>query len=180
MLIVICGPVASGKSTTARAVARLFEHRGAGAAVIDLDLVYEMLEHGGAVKASLPIWRRARRDAAALSDSLLRDGVSVVVVEGELLTAEERAEFVTALHSSVSPVFVTVQVSIDLALQRVQRDPTRGLSRDPGWLRRHYEQVEEAVGNRPATDLVIDTSTVDVEEAARTIADWASARDGTT
>jgi len=40
--------------------------------------------------------------------------------------------------------------------------------------------VEEAVGNRPATDLVIDTSTVDVDEAARTIADWASARDGTT
>jgi len=44
MVIVICGPIASGKSTVARAVARSFEHLGTQAAVVDLDLVYEMLE----------------------------------------------------------------------------------------------------------------------------------------
>jgi uridine kinase len=52
-VIVICGPIASGKSTVARAVARLFECRGRKAAVTELDLVYEMLEHRGAAKDSM-------------------------------------------------------------------------------------------------------------------------------
>jgi len=176
MLIVICGPIASGKSTVARAIARLFERQGTEAAAIDLDVVYEMLEHDCAPKASLPTWGRARRAVAALTDALLQDGVGVVVVEGDFLTAEQRTEFVTALRSSVAPVFVTVHVSIDLALQRVQRDPTRGISRDPRFLRRHYEQLEETVRSRPATDLVVDTASVSVDEAARTIAEWASGR----
>ena len=176
MLIVICGPIASGKSTVARAVAQLFERQGTEAAAIDLDVVYEMLEHDGGPKASPTIWGRARRAAAALTDALLQDGVGVVVVEGDFLTPEQRTEFVTALRSSIAPVFVTVHVSIDLALQRVQRDPTRGISHDPRFLRRHYEQLEEAVRSRPVTDLVVDTASVSVDEAARAIAEWASGR----
>src|SRR5438034_10569783 len=112
-----------------------------------------MLEHDGAANDRPERWSRARRAAAALTDGLLDDGVGVVVVEGDFLTQEERAEFVTALRSRVAPLFVTVRVSIDLALQRVQQDPTRGISRDPGFLRRHYEQLEGAVRRRPATDL---------------------------
>ena len=42
MVIVICGPIASGKSTVARALAQLLERQGFGVATIDLDLVYEM------------------------------------------------------------------------------------------------------------------------------------------
>jgi chloramphenicol 3-O-phosphotransferase len=139
MVLVICGLIASGKSTVARAVAQLFERMGTDAAAIDLDLVYEMFQHDDAPKASVPTWRRARRAVAGLTDVLLRDGVGVVVIEGE-------------------------------------RDPTRGLSRDPGFLRRHYEQLQGNVRSRPATDLVVDTSSVGVEEAARTIVEWASVR----
>jgi predicted kinase len=175
MLIVICGPIASGKSTLARAVALLFRHQGVEAAAIDLDLVYEMLEGDGALKASPSTWRRARRAAAALTDALLEDGVRVVV-EGDFLTAQERAEFGSALCSPVVPLFVTVHVPVDIALQRVEADPTRGLSRDPGFLRRHYDGVQEALRNRPATDLLVDTSSIGCEEAARTIVEWASAR----
>lgn len=149
MVIVICGPIASGKSTVARAVARSFEHLGTQAAVADLDLVYEMLEHDRPAKDRIEKWSRARRAAAALTDGLLDDGIGVVVVEGDFLTQEERAEFLTALRSRVAPLFVTVHVSIDLALQRVQQDPSRGISRDPGFLRRHYEQLEEAVRGCP-------------------------------
>ena len=69
MLIVICGPIASGKSTVARAIARLFERQGTETAAIDLDVVYEMLEHDCAPKASLPTWGRARRAVAALTDA---------------------------------------------------------------------------------------------------------------
>jgi adenylylsulfate kinase-like enzyme len=43
VVIVINGPIASGKSSVARAVALEFEGRGQSAACIDLDLVDEML-----------------------------------------------------------------------------------------------------------------------------------------
>jgi chloramphenicol 3-O-phosphotransferase len=142
------------------------------AAAIDLDLVFEMLEHDGAAKANPATWRRARIAAAALTDALLDDGVGVVVVEGDLLTEQERAQFTTALRSTVAPVFVTVRVPVDVALQRVVDDPTRGVSRDPAFLRRHYEDLDDAVRTRPSSDLVIDTSAVGVDEAARTITAW--------
>jgi chloramphenicol 3-O-phosphotransferase len=109
-----------------------------------------------------------------MTDALLDDGVGVVVVEGDLLTEEERTEFTTALRSPVVPVFVTLHTPVDVALQRVQEDPTRGLSRDPAFLRHHYEELDDAVRTRPSTDLVIDTSSVCVDEAARTIAVWVS------
>jgi predicted kinase len=174
MVIVICGPIASGKSTVARAVARLCGRQGLEAAAIDLDLVYEMLEHENVSKEDVAKWRRARRAAAALTDALLGDGMRVVVVEGDFLSPEQRAEFVTALRSSTEPAFVTVQVPIDLALERVQRDPTRGISRDPHFLRRHYEQLDGIIRTRPPTDLVLDTATVGVDDAARAIVEWAS------
>jgi chloramphenicol 3-O-phosphotransferase len=173
-VVAICGPIASGKSTVARALARFCADQGVAAAAIDLDLVYEMLEHEGAAKANPATWRRARIAAAAMTDALLDDGVGVVVVEGDLLTDEERAEFTAALRSAVAPVFVTVRVPVDVALKRVVEDPTRGISRDPAFLRRHYEDLEDAVRSRPTTDLVIDTPAVSVDEAARTIAAWVS------
>jgi adenylylsulfate kinase-like enzyme len=179
MVIVICGPIASGKSTVARAVARSFEHLGTQAAVVDLDLVYEMVEHDRAAKDRVEKWSRARRAAAALTDVLLDDVIGVVVVEGDFLTQEERAEFLNALPSGVAPLFVTVHVSIDIALQRVRHDPSRGISRDPGFLRRHYEQLEDAVRSCPRTDLVVDTGSVDVNEAARTIVERATNRAST-
>jgi len=175
MVIVLCGPIASGKSTLARAVGRLFEREGEDAAAIDLDLVYEFFERGSS-KASTPTWRRARRTAAGLTDVLLREGIGVIVIEGDFLTPAERDEYLSALQSAVVPLFVTVKVSVDIALQRVDQDPTRGLSRDPAFLLRHYEELREAMSTRPETDLVLDTSSVSIDEAARTIVDWATTR----
>jgi len=175
MVLVLCGPIASGKSTLARAVARLLEQRGADAAAIDLDLVYEFFDQGSS-KADPRTWRRARRAAAGLTDVLLREGVGTVVVEGDFLTPLEREDYLNALRSAVAPLFVTLRVSVDVALHRVEQDPTRGLSRDHEFLRRHYEELRDAVSDRPATDLVVDTSSVGVEETARTIVEWASAR----
>ena len=174
MVIVICGPIASGKSTVAQALAQLFDRQGLPAAAIDLDLVYEMLQTDGSAKESPATWRRARRAAAGLTDVLLREGVTVVIAEGDFLTAEERAEYVDALESADQPLFVTLRVSVDIALERVQGDASRGLSRDPDFLRGYYEQLEDAIRRRPETDLVVDASSVGIEEAALTINHWAS------
>ena len=176
MVIVICGPIASGKSTVARALAQLLERQGLGAATIDLDLVYEMLQTDGSAKSSRATWCRARRAAAGLTDVLLREGVDVVIAEGDFLTSEERADYVDALASDDQPRFVTMRVLVDIALDRVQGDASRSLSRDPDFLRRHYEQVDGAMRTRPETDLVIDASSVGIQDAASAISRWASRR----
>jgi len=95
IVIVIAGPIASGKSTVAKAVASEFESRGLPAAVIDLDLVYEMLEPDSREKGDQLVWRRARRAAGALTEAFLADDTSVVVVEGDFLDERGREEFLT-------------------------------------------------------------------------------------
>ena len=173
VLLVVTGPIASGKSTLARAVAREFVVRGAKAAAVDLDLVYEMLDPAHGPKADAATWRQARRIAARLAAAFLAEGVGVVV-EGEFLTPAQRSDFNDALPDGVEPRFVTLSVSYDLALQRVANDPTRGVSRDPAFLCDHYEAAAQAVREVPRTDLALDTGAIGVAEAARIVADWAS------
>ena len=43
-IVVISGPIASGKSTVGRAVTVELSGRGFDAAIVDLDLVYEILD----------------------------------------------------------------------------------------------------------------------------------------
>jgi cytidylate kinase len=70
LAIVVGGPIASGKSSVAIGVARAVERQGLRAATIDLDLIYEMLEHGRGVKDDPTIWSRARRMAGTLTKAL--------------------------------------------------------------------------------------------------------------
>jgi predicted kinase len=171
-LTVITGPIASGKSTLALEVACELEAVGVATAVVDLDLVYEMLDANRGAKTEQSKWSQARRLTARLADALLADGTAVVV-EGDFLTAAKRSELVEALASPVQTRFVTLRVSFDLALQRAQADPTRRLSQDPVFLRHHYETTATAVRDTPSTDLVIDTGATGLSEAAAAVAAWA-------
>jgi cytidylate kinase len=173
VLIVISGPIASGKSATARALAREVERRGGTAAAIDLDLVYDMLEHDGARKDDGQKWTRARRAAGALANRFGTDGVEIVIVDGEFLTADDRLPFVEALDESAEPRFVTLGVSFGEAARRVGGDPTRSFSRDLGFLRQHYDRAQAAAGDAPASDLLIDTEGAAVDDVAAEIAVWA-------
>ena len=168
----IGGPIASGKSTLAAALARTFELRGSAAATVDLDLIYEMLEHTAAPKSNAAIWSRARRMAAALVDALLEDGIDVVIAEGDLLDDPARQEFVSVLHDGAAVRFVTLSVDLETALLRVDQDPTRGLSRDRRFLTRHYEELAEMLRRRPEHDLCLDTGALTVEQCAESIVRW--------
>lgn len=155
MIVAIDGPIASGKSTLAKAVVRELASRGVAAAIIDLDHVYEMLDQGA--KDRPDVWDRARAIAVRIARVLL-DSVDVVVVEGGF---DDRSGFEDAR-------FVSLRVTLDVALVRVEADATRGLSRDRGFLTRHYANLAEPrVG-----DLVLDTSAAAPAEQARAIASW--------
>jgi cytidylate kinase len=169
---VIGGPIASGKSTLAISLARAFETRGLAVATIDLDLIYEMLEHTGAPKSDEAIWSAARRMAGALADASLKDDINVAIAEGDFLDDPAREEFVAMLHDDIAVRFVTLRVELATALRRVEQDPTRGLSRDESFLTLHYEQLAEALRERPPHDLCLDTGALSVEQATETILRW--------
>ena len=76
----------------------------------------------------------------------------------------------TSELDSVPPaVFVTLTVSFAEALRRAQGDPTRGRSRDPGFLGPYFAGWSRRLADIPATDLVIDTERSTIAEAATTI-----------
>jgi len=168
VLIVISGPIASGKSTIATELAGQLERAGVGAAVIDLDLVRDRLVAGGA-PADAASWVLARRDAAVEADALTEDGVAVVVAEGSFNLPTDRAAFVTHLRPRSDPIFVTLQVSYEEALRRAMQDPTRGVSRDPRYLGDYFAGRRDALASTPPTDVVIDTERTTAAAAASTL-----------
>lgn len=144
MIVVVTGPIASGKTTLVHAIARELRRAGRTAATLDRDDVFTQL--GGEGAGDEASWGRANRVCAAFARTLLAEGVEAVVVESD---------------DPVDGAFhVTLTATIDAALARVRRDPTRVVSRDPIFLRAHYD------GYFPlAADLTIDTEATSVEEA---------------
>jgi adenylylsulfate kinase-like enzyme len=169
MVIVITGPIASGKSTIARELARELKRPPMRVAVIDLDLLYEMLAANGP-KFDEPTWTLARQAAAALANTFLEAGVAVVIADGSFNTPSDRAAFAQHLNTTVGPIYVTLRVSFEEALRRAQSDQTRGLSRDPGFLGPYFAAVARALATVPVTDIVIDTERMTATSAAAAIA----------
>lgn len=168
MVVVITGPIASGKSTIALELARELGRAGVSVAVIDLDDVHDTLARDGPETAEAD-WTLARREAATLANTFLAEGTAVVVAEGSFNTPGDRASFAQSLDGSVDPVYVTLRVSFEEALRRAQGDPTRGVSRDPAFLRRYFAGSDQALPT-PVTDLVIATERTSPSSAALSIA----------
>ncbi len=169
MVIVITGPIASGKSTIARELARELERTHGRVAVIDLDQVYDMLRPDG-TKSDGDAWSLARRAAATLVNAFLKDGVAVVVAEGSFNTPDDRAAFARHLDPSIEPLYVTLRVSFEEALRRAQGDPTRGMSRDPVVLGGYFAAADHAHATIPKTDVMFDTEQTTSTSAASAIA----------
>jgi len=168
-VIVITGPIASGKSTIARELARDLGRAGLPVALIDLDVVHDTLGSDGQ-ETNEAIWPLARREAATLANTFLAEGRAVVVAEGSFNTPGDRASFAQYLDTGVDPLYVTLRVSYEEALRRAQTDPTRGVSRDPAFLGRYFGAVGHGLETVPDTDLVIETERMSPTFAAAAIA----------
>ena len=92
-----------------------------------------------------------------------------MVIDGEFITGAERASYLEKVRTPVTARFVTLRVGYDEAVRRAQGDPTRGVSRDPAFLARHYATVEPGLDATPDTDLVIHTDQVSVADATTVI-----------
>jgi predicted kinase len=174
LLIVLSGPIASGKSSVARALAAGLRAQRRAAAVVDLDLLYTMLDEAQPMDNPVA-WRRARRAAATLADEFAVAGVELVVIEGTFWTVSEREEFVSRLTTDNRPRFVTLRVSMPEALRRVAADATRRSSRDPAFLASNHASFHATVATLSPAELVVDTTRTTTDQAAAMImASWST------
>lgn len=165
-VLIISGPIASGKSTVAYALAAEARACGSTAAVVELDRIYMMLDDGN-IMSDAEMSRRARRAAAALVNQYVPDGVDLIIAEGDFWTPGQRDEFTGRLSSVVAPVFVTLRVNVEEALRRVQSDPNRRKSRIPEVLRRSH--ADFAAAPPIAGDVTIDSTSLSIAEVATRI-----------
>jgi shikimate kinase len=173
LVVLISGPIASGKSALSRAVAaQLEEASGASAAVIDLDLVYEMLDVRFRRGATYDprVWAQARRIAGRLAGVLLGDGRSVVVEGGDFGTEAALTEFERALPAQAVVRLVLLSVDFETALKRARSDDSRGVSKDRAFLAAHYAEFRTEWLGRNVLNL--DTGSSSLAETARSVVDW--------
>jgi adenylylsulfate kinase-like enzyme len=170
LVVVISGPIASGKSALSRVVAaQLEEAHGVVSSVIDLDLVYEMLDVRRRPKDDDRLWADARRIAARLVSVLLREGRSVIA-EGDFATDEALGEFESELPEEAVVRLVLLDVDFETALERARADDCRGVSRDRTFLSEHYAQFSADWSGRDV--LKLDTGSESLAETARIVVDW--------
>jgi len=173
LVVVIAGPIASGKSSLGRATAaRLEELDGTEVAVIDLDLIYEMLDPrsgSGRAKNDEHFWSQARRVAGRLSAILLAEGRHVVA-EGNFAEDKSLAEFERELPGTVRLRLVTLDIDFQTALHRTQADASRGLSKDPAFLSTHYEVFSAQWRERDV--LRLNTGALSLTDATEAVTTW--------
>lgn len=130
-LILITGPVASGKTTAARHLAARVRARGLQAAAMDMDDVVFMINGTDWRTVKPSHWAAARHAAAALADAFYAGGASVVAVAGPFFGRSERDDLISALRSKPSVAVVVLEIALDEAVARASTDATRTLSKDP-------------------------------------------------
>jgi shikimate kinase len=173
VVAVIGGPIASGKSSLSRATATRLEETGkTKAAVIDLDVIYEMLDprgRSGRPKSDERLWSQARRTAGRLAAFFLHEG-RCVVAEGNFAADQALREFEAELPADVPLRLVLLNIDFEIALQRTQADPSRGLSKDRSFLSIHHGEFDRQWRGRDVLEL--DTGSFSVAEAADAVASW--------
>lgn len=167
-LIVIAGPIGAGKSTAAAAIGKRLVDEGIAAAVVDLDDVAFMQRGDVGVDE---FWRRGATATCALIRSWFDSGCELVVTHGPFFESGGYALLREAMPRDVATVHVLLRVPVSVALQRVEKDSTRGLSRDPAFLRSTHLRFAELEHTLPPPHVVIDTAEVDVDAVVTGVID---------
>lgn len=162
-LVIIVGPIASGKSSVAARVAERLLEAGRTSAVVDLDDVADCLV---APKRDWETqWRRARQVHDELVAAFRRSGVDHVIAHGSFLYVDEPSGVPDGVHDNTT-LRVLLSVTYETALERAQGDPERGVSKDPSFLRWTHNQFAQRTGTLPPFQIAIDTDGESIENMA--------------
>lgn len=160
-LVLIIGPIASGKSTLAETLAGMLRSRGEAVVVVGLDTVAEM------ALPSLADWSWAHEVHGQLVGVWLEKPIPTVIAEGPE-TPEEIEQIMLHVGPEVSVEKVLIRASYEAALARAVSDPSRGPSKDPEFLRRMYQRFESTRAEI-AHDLEFDTEELTSKDIAQRV-----------
>lgn len=165
-LVVLAGPIGSGKSTVAELVGHRVAAAGRTAAIADLDDV--AFAHRGPL--DLPeFWRRAGVAHLGLVNGWFDAGVDVVIAHGPFFESGNYDELFATVDPDGRVHHVLLRATFECALKRVSSDPDRGpqaLSKDPDFLRSTHDAFEQLGSRLPPFDLILDTSDLSASDAA--------------
>lgn len=155
-LILIVGPIASGKSTVARGLATRLREAGHNVAVLDLDDVVGTI--GGFVDLTPKRFHQAHVVHRQLVGAWLGQGFDVIT-HGAFFEPGEIAPVLEAMTVGTRLRRVHLLATYEVALERVAADPDRELSRQPEVLRLAYDHAEALLPTLPPSDWTFDTTT---------------------
>lgn len=163
LLVLIYGPIAAGKSTIARTLAKRLRRVGEQVALVELDEIAEM------ALPSLPDWSAAHAIFNSVVGQWLATSLTVVVAEGPGSKAE-----ISALIDEVPPqtpvVIVILTSSFETALARARADLSRGISKERAFLSDVFARWAEEMPQMEH-DVLIDTGAASVEESVDILLD---------
>jgi hypothetical protein len=160
-LVVIIGPIGSGKSTVACALGDRFRQTGRSVAVLDFDDVVDTI--GGFVDLAPEHFRQAQIVHGQLVGAWLRQGLDVIA-HGPFFEAHELDALLHAVPEGIEPRRVQLLTTYTVALDRVASDPARKPSKQPEFLRHAYDRVECLLPTMPHSDWTYDTNTTSSQE----------------
>jgi len=168
LLVVIIGPIGSGKSTVARLLAAHLVAAGLTVATPDVDDVVVMGD--GPPDTFDAMWSRGRRVHGAVVGAWLRSGVDVVIAHGPAYTDEETAALMAEVPAGTPTTRVMLLAPYAVALARVTGDPLRGVSKDPAFLRSTHERFDALRPAIAACDHTFATEHLAADVIAATLA----------
>ena len=167
-LVVVNGPIASGKTTTAQALATWGRGRGLKAAAIEMDNVINIVRGTDWSKPwTATDWRLARSVACAIIDRLCEQDTALVALSGQFFDRHERQELTDTLTSGPDIRFVRLETSLEETLRRCAADDGRVLTKDAAFVSRIYAGLNWK--DLPARELVISTEKLSLDEVVDAI-----------
>jgi shikimate kinase len=168
-LVVVVGPIASGKSTVAGLLTEHLIRAGLTVACVDVDEVAAMAHAPGGLTQEQ--WHQAHVAHGALVGGWLDTAVDVVVAHGPAYSRQETDALMAHVAPGTRVLRVLLLASLDAALQRVGGQPGRGVSRDPAFLRATYDRFWSLRPHLDPCDLSFDTEVDAAETVAARVAD---------
>jgi thymidylate kinase len=165
-LLVLAGPIGSGKSTVADLSATRLAEGDLATVVVDLDDA-AFAQRG--VTDLEDMWRRAALATAAQVRGWFEAGTDVVIAHGPFFESGGYEILIDGLTDEVSVTHVLLHVSLASAGERIADDPDRVWSKDPVFLRATHERFADLRHTLPRVDLEIDTETCSADEIAEQI-----------
>lgn len=157
VLVLISGPIAAGKSTVARSLAKRLRTVGEQVALVELDQIAEM------ALPTLPDWSAAHTIFNSVVGQWLATPLTVVVAEGPGSKAEVSA-LISGLPAQTPVVIAVLTSSFDIAFARARADPSRGISRQRAFLSDEFARWAHEMP-QIEHDIFIDSGTSSVEES---------------